>query len=40
MNNLNIDELINATALWHNDRNLIEGSDDKTQFAKLIHQRS
>ena len=23
---------------WHRDRNLIEGSDDKTQFAKLIQE--
>lgn len=23
---------------WHHDRNLIEGSDDKTQFAKLISE--
>ena len=23
---------------WHHDRNLIEGSDDKTQFAKLIQE--
>ena len=23
---------------WHYDRNLIEGSDDKTQFAKLIQE--
>ena len=23
---------------WHHDRNLIDGSDDKTQFAKLIQE--
>ena len=23
---------------WHHDRNLIKGSDDKTQFAKLIQE--
>ena len=23
---------------WHYDRNLIEGADDKTQFAKLIQE--
>jgi len=23
---------------WHHDRNLIEGSDDKSQFAKLIQE--
>jgi NTP pyrophosphatase (non-canonical NTP hydrolase) len=23
---------------WHHDRNLIAGSDDKTQFAKLIQE--
>lgn len=23
---------------WHHDRNLIEGTDDKTQFAKLISE--
>lgn len=23
---------------WHYDRNLIQGSDDKTQFAKLIQE--
>ena len=25
-------------ATWHHNRNLIEGSDDKTQFAKLIQE--
>ena len=23
---------------WHHNRNLIEGSDDKTQFAKLVQE--
>jgi len=23
---------------WHHDRNLIDGADDKTQFAKLIQE--
>ena len=35
---MNLDDLITATALWHRHRNLIEGSDDKTQFAKLIQE--
>ena len=26
------------TVQWHHDRNLIEGADDKTQFAKLIQE--
>ena len=26
------------TVNWHHARNLIEGSDDKTQFAKLIQE--
>jgi len=24
--------------IWHHERNLIDGSDDKTQFAKLISE--
>ena len=35
---MTLDNLITATAQWHRDRNLIEGSDDKTQFAKLIQE--
>ena len=30
--------LIVKTVQWHHDRNLIEGADDKTQFAKLIQE--
>lgn len=30
--------LIRQIAQWHHDRNLIEGSDDKSQFAKLIQE--
>jgi NTP pyrophosphatase (non-canonical NTP hydrolase) len=31
-------ERTNDIKQWHRDRNLIEGSDDKTQFAKLIQE--
>lgn len=30
--------LVNLIKQWHYDRNLIDGSDDKTQFAKLISE--
>ena len=30
--------LIVNTVQWHHDRNLIDGADDKTQFAKLIQE--
>jgi NTP pyrophosphatase (non-canonical NTP hydrolase) len=30
--------LLNSIAEWHHDRNLIEGSTDKDQFAKLIQE--
>lgn len=30
--------LIMNTVQWHHDRNLIDGADDKTQFAKLIQE--
>lgn len=30
--------LIVKTVQWHHDRNLIDGADDKTQFAKLIQE--
>ena len=30
--------LMRQIAQWHHDRNLIEGSDDKSQFAKLIQE--
>tara|TARA_R110000803_G_scaffold41704_3_gene89569 strand:+ start:12161 stop:12487 length:327 start_codon:yes stop_codon:yes gene_type:complete len=33
-----LDDLVKATASWHRDRNLIDGSDDKSQFAKLIQE--
>jgi NTP pyrophosphatase (non-canonical NTP hydrolase) len=29
---------VNKIKQWHYDRNLIDGSDDKTQFAKLIQE--
>jgi NTP pyrophosphatase (non-canonical NTP hydrolase) len=29
---------VESIKLWHYDRNLITGSDDKTQFAKLIQE--
>jgi NTP pyrophosphatase (non-canonical NTP hydrolase) len=32
---ITVSELIKQ---WHYDRNLIKGSDDKTQFAKLIQE--
>jgi NTP pyrophosphatase (non-canonical NTP hydrolase) len=31
-------ELVEQVKQWHYDRNLIEGSDDKSQFAKLIQE--
>lgn len=34
----NLDRTIFAIKEWHNDRNLILGSDDKTQFCKLISE--
>lgn len=33
-----VNELIDNIAQWHHDRNLIDGSDDKSQFAKLIQE--
>jgi len=33
-----MEELVKLITKWHYDRNLIEGSDDKTQFAKLIQE--
>ena len=33
-----VDILIESIAKWHHDRNLIEGSDDKSQFGKLIQE--
>lgn len=37
-NNLTVRHVIHNITKWHHDRNLIEGSDDKTQFAKLISE--
>ena len=31
-------ENVNNIKRWHHDRNLIDGSDDKSQFAKLIQE--
>lgn len=31
-------DLVYKITEWHHDRNLIIGSDDKTQFAKLIQE--
>lgn len=31
-------EDVNNIKRWHHDRNLINGSDDKSQFAKLIQE--
>jgi NTP pyrophosphatase (non-canonical NTP hydrolase) len=31
-------EDVNNIKRWHHDRNLIDGSDDKSQFAKLIQE--
>ena len=33
-----MEELVNKIAQWHHARNLIEGSDDKTQFCKLAEE--
>lgn len=33
-----IETLVDKISQWHRDRNLIDGSDDKTQFAKLIQE--
>lgn len=35
---LEIPRVLRSMVTWHHDRNLIEGSDDKTQFAKLIQE--
>lgn len=35
---MNIQELEQAIVRWHHDRNLIEGSTDKTLFHKLIQE--
>lgn len=36
--NHNTPEAIAKITQWHYDRNLIDGSDDKSQFAKLIQE--
>ena len=36
--NLSTDDYVNKIVGWHHDRNLIEGSTDKDQFAKLIQE--
>ena len=33
-----INDHVKNIAQWHHDRNLIDGSDDKSQFAKLIQE--
>ena len=33
-----IETLVDKISMWHRDRNLIDGSDDKSQFAKLIQE--
>jgi len=33
-----VPQLIQLIALWHQDRNLIEGSTDKDQYMKLIQE--
>ena len=33
-----VPQLIQKIALWHQDRNLIEGSTDKDQYMKLIQE--
>lgn len=38
MENSQIIAWIEHIRQWHHDRNLIDGSDDKTQFAKLIQE--
>ena len=35
---LDVSRRLRDFVTWHHDRNLIEGSDDKTQFAKLIQE--
>jgi NTP pyrophosphatase (non-canonical NTP hydrolase) len=33
-----VPSLISKICQWHYDRNLIDGSDDKSQFAKLVSE--
>jgi NTP pyrophosphatase (non-canonical NTP hydrolase) len=35
---MDIEDLITCIGKWHYDRNLIQGSTDKDQFAKLIQE--
>lgn len=37
-NNILAPNLISSIAQWHHDRNLVAGSDDKSQFAKLVQE--
>ena len=37
-NNSDIPELVKLITGWHHDRNLINGSDDKSQLAKLVSE--
>ena len=32
-----MEQLVDAIKNWHYDRNLIEGSDEKTQTCKLVN---
>ncbi|MQF98094.1 MAG: hypothetical protein FI729_00990 [SAR202 cluster bacterium] len=36
--NLSTDDYVKKIVGWHHDRNLIDGSTDKDQFAKLIQE--
>lgn len=36
--NHNVPNVLRQITQWHYDRNLIKGSDDKSQFAKLIQE--
>ena len=33
-----MEELVNKVSQWHRDRNLIDGSDDKSQTLKLLQE--
>jgi len=33
-----MEELVNKVSQWHKDRNLIDGSDDKSQTLKLLQE--
>lgn len=35
---MSLNELVHAVKLWHHDRNLIHGSDNKTQMVKLMEE--